>query len=130
MIWALKGDRTGDRTADIDAERDSGDGRDPRRLVCVRCQLPITSEHARIEVLGQHEHTCTNPHGFAYRIGCFAAAPGCVGVGQPESFWSWFPGYSWQLVLCRACHAHLGWLFRAADSGFHGLILDRLAPEP
>lgn len=99
-----------------------------RQLLCARCLLPVTDDEARFEALGRHEHVCANPHGFAYHIGCFTTAPGCVGIGPEESYWSWFPGYSWQLALCRGCHGHLGWRFRAAASIFYGLILDRLLP--
>ena len=101
----------------------------PRRaLLCAQCEYPITSDRERIQIRDRHEHTCTNPHGFAYRIGCFRKAWGCLGLGAPESYWSWFPGYSWQLALCRSCHGHLGWMFRAAADRFYGLILDRLIP--
>ncbi len=126
--WALTGQKRG-----ADSRREVADEKSHRatrrRLLCAHCELPITSEEERIEVAERHEHICTNPHGFAYRIGCFAVAPGAAGIGRAESFWSWFPGYSWQLVLCRGCHSHLGWLFRAASTGFYGLILDRLVPE-
>jgi hypothetical protein len=106
------------------ARRDRG-----RRLVCARCRLPITSDDARIDMGGSHEHTVTNPHGHVFHIGCFASAPGCAAVTPAESHFSWFPGYRWQIAACRGCHLHLGWRFIAAATRFHGLILDRLAPE-
>ena len=113
-----------------DSKQETGESH--QRLLCARCEFVITTSDARMAINDQHEHSCVNPHGFVFRIGCFARAPGCVGIGRAESYWSWFPGYSWQLVLCRACHAHLGWHFRAGGTGgtgFHGLILDRLRPE-
>ncbi|MCG8423412.1 MAG: cereblon family protein [Proteobacteria bacterium] len=130
VLWALK-DRDRARTRDEQEQVDSEDsaGKTRRRILCGRCEFSITGEEERIEIAERHEHTCTNPHGFAYRIGCFAQAPGCIGIGRTETYWSWFPGYSWQLVLCRACQTHLGWLFRAASTGFYGLILDRLITE-
>ena len=127
-LWALKGtQKSRAPTVTIRSEDRESDAH--RRLLCAQCKALITDRKTQIEAAGSHEHTCTNPHGFAYRIGCFAAAPGCIAIGRAESYWSWFPGYSWQLVLCRACHAHLGWHFRAASSAFYGLILDRLIPE-
>lgn len=95
-------------------------------LACARCLREVTTSAARIALAGGHEHTFTNPAGFRYRIGCFAKAVGCVAVGAPSTYWTWFPGYSWQIEECGACREHLGWLFRSADSLFHGLILDRL----
>jgi hypothetical protein len=115
---------------DPDPDQDPAERVSRQRLLCAQCRLEITSDEARIEVAGQHEHTCANPHGFAFHIGCFASAPGCAGVGRAETYWSWFPGYSWRLVLCRGCHAHLGWLFAAGGARFYGLILDRLVRDP
>lgn len=109
--------------------------REPRRtededggavLACAVCLRPITTTGAGIEAGGAHEHTFTNPHGFRYRIGCFARVEGCIAVGEPSAYWSWFPGYRWQIEICEGCSEHLGWLFRSSDHGFHGLILDRL----
>lgn len=71
-----------------------------------------------------------NPAGIVYRIGCFREAPGCAEVGGESAYWSWFPGYTWQIVVCAACTEHLGWRFRADDSTFWGLILARLAEPP
>jgi len=75
---------------------------------------------------GTHEHTFVNPHGLAFVIGCFAAAPGCAGRGSIENAFSWFPGWSWQVATCARCHAHVGWIYRSASEQFHGLILDAL----
>jgi len=95
-------------------------------LACAFCQRPVTTTAARIEVDGAHEHSFTNPHGFRFTIGCFAQAVGCRVSGEPSTFWTWFPGFSWQIESCGRCGEHLGWLFHSADGEFHGLILDRL----
>lgn len=95
-------------------------------LACARCLTPVTTTGARIAVGGAHEHTFVNPHGLRFHIGCFAKAAGCIAVGAASTYWSWFAGHSWQIEHCGACGDHLGWLFRSADSAFHGLILDRL----
>jgi len=90
---------------------------------CATCDHRITEEAYRIEIAGAHEHTFVNPGGFVHHIGCFVAAPGCVHVGTPETAFSWFPGYSWQIASCARCRAHLGWIFRCAPEQFHGLRL-------
>ncbi len=104
------------------ARLDDGGG---RLLACATCRHEATSHDARIEVSGGHEHTFANPHGFLFRIGCFSRAT-CVAAGPAIAEWSWFPPHTWQVAHCRTCGAHLGWLFRAEGSLFHGLILDRL----
>ena len=98
-----------------------------RVLVCAECLHAVTSTTARIEMSGRHAHTFANPHGFVFHIGCFAVAPGCATGSDPSNEFSWFPGYAWQVAVCRGCGTHLGWLFRSGDSRFHGLIVDRLA---
>jgi hypothetical protein len=74
---------------------------------------------------GAHEHTFMNPAGVRYTVGCYASAPGCIAEGERSAVWTWFPGYAWQIELCRSCGTHLGWSFHGA-SVFYGLIVDRL----
>jgi hypothetical protein len=97
-----------------------------RVLACARCRRPVTTTADRIEVAGGHAHSFANPHGFRYHIGCFAQASGCRTAGPPSTYWTWFPPYAWQVEHCGSCGEHLGWLFRADEHRFHGLILDRL----
>ena len=97
-----------------------------RVLACARCARPITTTAARVEVGGAHQHTFVNPHGFAFHIGCFSTVTGCAVSGEPSTFWTWFPGYAWQVEGCRTCDTHLGWRFVSNGHAFHGLILDRL----
>lgn len=89
----------------------------------------MTSERARIEVGGAHEHERMNPAGIAYLIGCFREAPGCVAVGQSSAHFSWFPGCTWRVAVCGSCLGHLGWAFQGGGITFHGLILARLVPD-
>lgn len=100
---------------------------DKRRFLCAACSHPITDPAQHIIRNGTHQHEFTNPHGLAFRIGCFATAPGCIQVGPATEQWSWFPGFAWRIALCRQCRTHLGWGYRSTDGeGFFGLILDRL----
>ncbi len=100
--------------------------RNRKQLACAVCKAPITSEEEKVEVKGGHEHDFFNPYGIIFRIGCFGAAPGCRPTGSPTSDFSWFPGYRWNLAYCYSCQTHLGWAFSASNSGFWGLILNRL----
>jgi len=111
------------------SDPDVDDGDRGRRLICARCRHPITSAGQRIEVNGGHQHHFVNPHGYDFRVGCFAAAPGAVAGGPTTAEWTWFSGFTWQLAHCAACTTHLGWLFRSKSQVFHGLVLDRLVEE-
>lgn len=99
------------------------------RLLCFLCGHLITWTSARSTIEGAHEHVRENPSGLVFRIGCFGEAPGCTTVGDPSEYYPWFPGYAWQIAVCRGCRAHLGWLFRSEGDVFFGLILDRLAKD-
>jgi hypothetical protein len=96
--------------------------------VCAACELRITSADVRVERGGAHEHTFVNPGGYVHHIGCFATAPGCVHAGAPETAFSWFPGWTWQIAECGRCRIHLGWIFRSGGDQFHGLLVERLKP--
>ena len=97
-----------------------------RSLNCIHCNQPITDPESGIVIGSQTIHSFTNPHGITFRIGCFREAPGVASQGDPCDFWSWFPGYQWQIELCRRCGLHLGWRFSNNDDCFYGLILKRL----
>ena len=102
-------------------------GESGERLLCLACGHPITSLRERISAGGAHQHTFANPAGFVFRIGCFGRAPGCVQSGPPPTLeHTWFPGRAWRCALCGGCRTHLGWAFQDGNSGFFGLILDRL----
>lgn len=107
-------------------DQSSGSG---SNILCAACQAFICSSGSRRTVSGSFEHIQANPAGVVYRIGCFSRAPGCILVGTPSGYWSWFKGYNWQIEVCRQCSSHLGWLFTSAESSFHGLILDNLVEE-
>ncbi len=102
------------------------DDNDDDALRCAVCDHRISESTDRVERGGAHAHTFVNPHGIAHHIGCFAQAPGCVELGDIETAFSWFPGWSWQIAICGRCHTHLGWIFRLGDEQFHGLILAAL----
>jgi hypothetical protein len=116
-----------------DAKRQRRSSRQPdnaadreQRLFCVHCGNTITRQNQQIAVNGAHAHTCTNPHGLRFRIGCFRDAPGCIAIGAGTTEDTWFPGYAWRIADCARCGVHLGWLFTSSADGFYGLIVDRL----
>ncbi len=89
------------------------------------CNAAITSPQQAIAVNGCHEHAFFNPAGIAFEIRCFRVAPGAAVQGAVSDEFTWFTGYHWQVALCSACHAHLGWRF-ARNTTFFGLISSQL----
>jgi hypothetical protein len=105
---------------------DSSTDDDDDAVRCIACDHALTSRDLRCEQAGAHEHTFVNPAGFMHHIACFAAAPGCSYLGDPQVAFSWFPGWSWQIATCGRCRAHVGWLFRCSPDQFHGLIVNAI----
>lgn len=99
---------------------------DEDSILCRNCGNRITGIDAMIAMNGEHRHTFTNPAGFTFRIGCFSAAPGCSFAGEPTMHHTWFEGFTWQVASCSRCALHLGWMYRAKEITFFGLILDHL----
>lgn len=99
---------------------------DKDMLRCAACHAVITRRSDRIQINEKHQHVFANPYGYIFNIGCFARAPGCVVTGEETRYFSWFPGFAWQIALCGQCLALLGWAFRSQESNFFGLILDNL----
>lgn len=96
-----------------------------RVIICKSCGHMITSESAKIMVNNSHVHTFMNPSGIVYTFGCFQDAPGIIAAGIATSEYTWFPGYSWQILICANCREHLGWMFRNGDT-FFALIVGKL----
>ncbi|MGE4297971.1 MAG: cereblon family protein [Desulfovibrionaceae bacterium] len=97
---------------------------------CRACGHEVTTTAARLAVHGAHTHVFCNPNGNVFEIGCFTSAHGCAVQGSPTPEFTWFSGHAWQIALCHACRAHLGWRFTGTDSGaFFGLILAELVED-
>jgi hypothetical protein len=114
-----------------EVERSEASTEDEKWVRCAACGARLAPAEARIDVNGAHEHSFMNPSGLRFVVVCFGVAPGCNPLGEPSAVWTWFPGHSWQVALCKGCGTHVGWSFQAAgasvDASFHGLILDRIA---
>ena len=105
-----------------DQEKD----RTGRAVHCARCDTLITYSSQAFFYNGEHHFRRTNPHGLTFDLALYQQAA-CRVRGEPTTEWSWFGGYAWQLAMCPACGAHLGWAFSGTDkSGFFGLIVTRL----
>jgi hypothetical protein len=75
---------------------------------------------------GRHEHAFFNPAGIAFLVRCFSRAPGVTCRGTPDTTFSWFAGYAWQIASCGRCGIHVGWRFSKDDTSFYALISKRL----
>jgi hypothetical protein len=116
--------------SDPDAETRREDETE-RAVRCAACGARVTREAARMTMNGASEHSFMNPSGIRFVVACYASAPGCVPEGERSTVWTWFPGYAWQIELCRSCGVHLGWSFHGTPSSdfslsFYGLVTSRV----
>lgn len=56
-------------------------------------------------------------------------------VDRPSTEFSWFPGYAWQIAVCKRCSSHIGWKFIAVTKNlkprtFYGLSCKSLVVSP
>jgi hypothetical protein len=96
-------------------------------LHCAECGQAITRPKFQTRIGGKFQHTCVNPAGILFEIGCFSQAAGCREIGPESDDFTWFDGYTWQVAICSSCRSHLGWRFWSSEDSFFGLILNRLA---
>lgn len=99
------------------------------RIYCVVCRTQLADTADAISVEGHHHHSFINPHGFMYRIRCFASVQNASVSGTPSSQFTWFHGFTWCTIECASCCHHVGWRFDGAASTFFALILDRIVAE-
>ena len=98
----------------------------PTWVVCATCGARITLSASAVAIRGAHVHELVNPSAITFVVRCFSTAPGCMPIGERSKEWTWFPGYEWQIELCRACASHLGWSYHG-QRRFYGLIRDAIA---
>ncbi|PIE70974.1 MAG: hypothetical protein CSA22_04380 [Deltaproteobacteria bacterium] len=104
---------------------DDADTADPA-VRCRACQQTLTRPDWAIRLNDAHLHVFANPAGVLFEIVCFSEAPGCRVLGLPSGEFTWFPGYAWQITLCRTCGTHIGWHFSGTGAPFDALITDRI----
>jgi len=110
---------------------DEGEEREDRHIRCRSCGVDVTEEDAVVRIGGEDAVQCfANPSGILFELLTVGYAWNLRAVGPRTTEFTWFGGYTWRIVLCFPCGAHLGWLFEAVGSGtptrFYGLVLPRL----
>jgi hypothetical protein len=98
---------------------------------CAVCDLEISgARHAFGMRASGSTQVFPNPLGQMKVIVTVKAATNWVGVGGPTADFTWFDGYTWQVIVCAGCRAHLGWRYEAEvglePPTFFGLLADAL----
>lgn len=85
-----------------------------RFFCCRRCRNQIANCNTLFAMSkhGVQTNYC-NPGGIIHETNTVYAVrtDAVYPSGAPSTQFSWFPGYSWQVLLCRICDIHIGWRF-------------------
>jgi len=104
------------------------------RVFCRRCGTEITvrSDHVKAIKAGADKYVAvadpaggsnpilrnlSNPSGVDFEVALFSSANNTKLHSTPSYENSFFPPYSWQILSCSKCQAHLGWKFQSRGGG-------------
>ena len=109
---------------------ETGTSEGGRVLLCKTCRSKITRRDLGMKIDGKHRHVFFNPHGYVFELGCFASAKNVIPTGPKTDEFTWFPGFTWQVIGCTGCSTQIGWRYTSdTQGGFFGLILVNLVEE-
>ena len=57
-----------------------------------------------------------NPSGYIHELITLYNTKNLWIIGRPNSEFSWFEGYGWQIAICGRCGGHIGWCFSTESS--------------
>ena len=127
MFYRLPDDELDGELEDLVDAQTEDEETPEESVLCGECGHEVTSREHETSMDGGFEHSFANPSGIVFQIGCYEEAPGVGAAGEETAEFTWFDGYTWQVVLCRSCMSHLGWKYWSSDHTFYGLILTRLS---
>uniref|UniRef100_A0A182PJ24 Protein cereblon n=1 Tax=Anopheles epiroticus TaxID=199890 RepID=A0A182PJ24_9DIPT len=98
-------------------------------FICKRCESEIANYDDMFAMSKQGVQTSyCNPAGYVHDTLTVHKTKenSTLPVERPSTNFSWFPGYSWQIIVCANCRQHLGWKFVAEKrnvlpKSFYGL---------
>ena len=98
-------------------------------LQCAYCQMVIS--HTQHVFHGADAGVFANPHGHVFDILTVDAVNPLKTHGKGTTAFTWFSGYSWQIVSCMGCGTHMGWRYQAVEPNrtptvFWGLLRNHL----
>ncbi|XP_026740508.1 protein cereblon-like [Trichoplusia ni] len=105
-------------------------------LCCTSCQTEIARREHIFAMSSEGVHSnYTNLGGYMHDILTVRQTSNVQLSGAPSAEYSWFPGYTWTVLLCNTCMAHIGWRFQAEKRSlrpqrFFGLCRNYVQPRP
>ncbi|KAJ8729087.1 hypothetical protein PYW07_006783 [Mythimna separata] len=103
-------------------------------LSCSSCRTQIARREDIFAMSSEGVHSnYTNLGGYMHDILTVSRATGVQTSGARSAEYSWFPGYTWVVLLCANCMSHVGWRFEAEKRNlrpleFYGLCRNYVQP--
>ena len=96
-------------------------------VYCAQCRQQITDTSSIFSLDGQSTHNAfANPAGHLRVVITFESLRNYTEDPYITRNFTWFPGYSWQVIYCQSCKSHLGWKYRSnthrTSKFFYGLL--------
>ncbi|MEE2904697.1 MAG: cereblon family protein [Myxococcota bacterium] len=96
-------------------------------VYCARCRQQLADTSSIFSLAGQPTHNAfANPAGFLRVVITFESVRNYTEEGHVTKDFTWFAGYSWQVIYCQSCKSHLGWKYHSNTQGtpnlFYGLL--------
>ncbi len=102
---------------------DEGETKAERGIFCATCQTWIAAATPTVAPLGDRcRFVFANPAGRLFEIVTLSEASNVFVLGEATHEHTWFPGFSWRVLVCAACAEHLGWRFDGGGASFVALI--------
>merc|ERR1712029_222734 len=103
-------------------------------LCCKHCDNTI-SKQSHIFSMSKDgpQGTYVNPGGAVHETLTLYKVQNTRTEGQPQTQFSWFPGYAWEMLICK-CNSHLGWRFTTQQrhlqpKKFYGITVRSVKPK-
>ena len=96
-------------------------------VYCSRCRQEISNTSFIFSLHGQPTHNAfANPAGHLRVVITFEFVRNYIEDSCLTSDFTWFAGYSWQIIVCQSCKSHLGWKYHTTSEEqpklFYGLL--------
>ena len=89
-------------------------------LLC-KCgqKLGSFTNNERLNIFGGNsvKGVFVNRYGASFNVMTTRILEHYARVTPPSAEDTWFPGYTWQIIVCENCSHHLGWLFSTGRIG-------------
>ena len=106
---------------------DEVDSTESPTIRCAWCRQELSDTASIFSLWGQSTHSAfANPNGQLKVVITFQQVRNYLADSYVTDDFTWFAGYSWQIIYCNTCKAHIGWKYHSIENRkpamFYGLL--------